>query len=322
MIIKIKLIYPDGKIVTENFFRKKIEVGRYSDNDLVIENATVSGNHCEIIQENDSLKILDKGSRNGVIFNEALVSEARIDKLGILKLGDCILEVELDQEDRTREIDLAQFNDGRKQKNKTVFVLGGCYIFLTSLKFWLGNYHSSQLKVFNELLMELVGFLMIYTIFILFSKLASRKMNLMAILNLLIRTILFSSILYIGMDFMLSIHPWFSWIQLVLAIYLIHCLTRYIQILNSHLQYKKVITYVTTFVLVIFSSIKLVEKINSHSDFYFKSYAFDQHFSFFVPYIAIVDSNLSEFNTGLAKAAKDVDQYRLEYQEKKKSHQQ
>lgn len=48
---------------------KRIKIGRDLDNNLVITNNMVSRHHCEIIQENNRIRIVDLNSRNGTFVN-------------------------------------------------------------------------------------------------------------------------------------------------------------------------------------------------------------------------------------------------------------
>jgi predicted component of type VI protein secretion system len=64
------------------------KIGRYPDNEIVIDNVGVSGNHAEILQQSDKYIIRDKKSTNGVYVNGELTTEKEIklgDEIGIFK---------------------------------------------------------------------------------------------------------------------------------------------------------------------------------------------------------------------------------------------
>ncbi|MGR8931778.1 MAG: FHA domain-containing protein [Gammaproteobacteria bacterium] len=53
-------------------------IGRNRDNDIVIENAGVSGNHAEIIKNDDRYRIYDLNSKNGVFVNGERIGDKEI----------------------------------------------------------------------------------------------------------------------------------------------------------------------------------------------------------------------------------------------------
>lgn len=63
-------------------------IGRNRDNDIVIDNVGVSGNHAEIIKNGDKYTIYDLNSTNGVYVNGERVSDKELklgDEIGIFK---------------------------------------------------------------------------------------------------------------------------------------------------------------------------------------------------------------------------------------------
>jgi predicted component of type VI protein secretion system len=64
------------------------KIGRNQDNDVVIDNVGVSGNHAEIIKNGDKYTIHDLKSKNGVYVNGERISEAELnfgDEISIFK---------------------------------------------------------------------------------------------------------------------------------------------------------------------------------------------------------------------------------------------
>jgi hypothetical protein len=71
----------------------KLTIGRGLDNDIVLEDASVSRHHAEVTREGARLEIRDLGSRNGTWVNAARVSAAALHPGDELALGTVHLEV-------------------------------------------------------------------------------------------------------------------------------------------------------------------------------------------------------------------------------------
>jgi len=66
----------------EHAFEKgEIRIGAMDDNDVVIQDDTVSRYHCKILQEDNAYVLLDLGSTNGTFINRVRIRE------GFLKPG-------------------------------------------------------------------------------------------------------------------------------------------------------------------------------------------------------------------------------------------
>ncbi|HQX48716.1 MAG TPA: FHA domain-containing protein [Planctomycetaceae bacterium] len=68
--------------------KKKLTLGRRSDNDLVLPCGSVSGNHCELELVNGHWWVRDLGSRNGVSVNNVKCETSKILPGGVLRLGN------------------------------------------------------------------------------------------------------------------------------------------------------------------------------------------------------------------------------------------
>ncbi len=62
--------------------KKDSLVGRMEDCDIILPDASISGHHCKIIQENNRIRIIDFGSTNGTRINGQIITE------GSLQVGD------------------------------------------------------------------------------------------------------------------------------------------------------------------------------------------------------------------------------------------
>lgn len=74
--------YVDGQRSLRQFFLhrgKQATIGSRRDADLVVEDACISGIHCQLDASNGALELVDLGSKNGVYLGNARVSRARLD---------------------------------------------------------------------------------------------------------------------------------------------------------------------------------------------------------------------------------------------------
>src|SRR5437868_15254660 len=83
------LLQFEGAVIKEIPITKgDITVGRRPDNDIVIDNPTVSGHHCKITISGDSFFVEDLNSSNGVFVNAKKVIKSGLkdnDVIGIAK---------------------------------------------------------------------------------------------------------------------------------------------------------------------------------------------------------------------------------------------
>ncbi len=72
---------------------KALRVGKAPDNDLVVEDSTVSRHHLSVERVPDGIRIVDLGSRNGVRVGGSRVTEAVVDAGALIRLGEVELVV-------------------------------------------------------------------------------------------------------------------------------------------------------------------------------------------------------------------------------------
>ena len=75
---KCKLVWEkeDGKVSEYIFDQSTINLGAMDDNDLVVDDETVSRYHCKIYQDENSYIVQDLGSTNGTFVNRVRIKEA------------------------------------------------------------------------------------------------------------------------------------------------------------------------------------------------------------------------------------------------------
>jgi DNA-binding NtrC family response regulator len=72
--------------------RPLTKLGKKEDNDLVLDEKTVSRNHVEIVQTEDSYLLKDLGSTNGTYINDIRVKEAYLSPGDIIRMGTVRVE--------------------------------------------------------------------------------------------------------------------------------------------------------------------------------------------------------------------------------------
>lgn len=79
---KLQVYLPDGTQAVHDLTDEKITIGRLPENDLQIEEGSVSSRHAELVLEHDRYHLHDLGSTNGTFVNEEPVTDV------ILSPGD------------------------------------------------------------------------------------------------------------------------------------------------------------------------------------------------------------------------------------------
>ncbi|MCB9597169.1 MAG: sigma 54-interacting transcriptional regulator [Sandaracinaceae bacterium] len=69
------------------FERDVVTLGAMEDNDLVVDDETVSRNHCRIVREGDQYLLIDNGSTNGTFINRVRIREAFLHANCTITLG-------------------------------------------------------------------------------------------------------------------------------------------------------------------------------------------------------------------------------------------
>jgi pSer/pThr/pTyr-binding forkhead associated (FHA) protein len=85
---RCKLVVVRGGILTEHTFEKDvITIGAMEDNDVVLDDDTVSRNHCTIALEGDSYILTDNDSTNGTYLNRVRIRSAYLTPNQVITLG-------------------------------------------------------------------------------------------------------------------------------------------------------------------------------------------------------------------------------------------
>ena len=83
---KVQLV-EDGVVTERTFDQDVITIGAIEDNDLVINDDTVSRHHCRIHVDGGAYMIEDLGSTNGTFVNRVRIKEAWLSHGQVITLG-------------------------------------------------------------------------------------------------------------------------------------------------------------------------------------------------------------------------------------------
>src|SRR5262245_60228479 len=93
----LRIVMRDGSVAERDLTQKEVAIGKGPQNDIILPDASVSSAHAVIRFEDGVYKIIDLGSRNGTLINDArLGAEPRAIQHGdLIKMGHCSLTFRL-----------------------------------------------------------------------------------------------------------------------------------------------------------------------------------------------------------------------------------
>ncbi len=92
MLLRVKGGPRDGE--TFRITKAVTLIGRHADNDIRLQEHSVSNHHAELVIEGNTARIIDKKSRNGVRVNNVHVTERALDNGDQIAIGSAVLEFE------------------------------------------------------------------------------------------------------------------------------------------------------------------------------------------------------------------------------------
>lgn len=115
IILNVKL--KDGTFQSFEFLgRKYISIGRWKNNDVVLDDPTVSGHHANIDYVNDLIYLYDLNSRNGSFVNKKRITSQLLKNGDVINLGNSTIEyVNEDLESKFDELE-------SRRSSKTEFI--------------------------------------------------------------------------------------------------------------------------------------------------------------------------------------------------------
>ncbi len=171
------------------FEEAPISIGRSIENRVIINDASVSSQHCEIVYENDQYLLRDTSSLNGLVVKGKKVSELELGVHSKIRLGTVKVEIFTDQNpvEKTVRVDLEEW---RKQSAKEDRVAILHSILLLSGTFLMQIIDSSQrareFEWFETVLMGVssaVGIALIAFFISIYSKVQAKKYQYFKILR-------------------------------------------------------------------------------------------------------------------------------------------
>jgi len=87
MDVNLTMLREKGSPKTINLINNPTIIGRRGDCDLRVPSMTVSRRHCQINNDNGTLRIRDLGSRNGTVINGRRIQQAELKAGDELKIG-------------------------------------------------------------------------------------------------------------------------------------------------------------------------------------------------------------------------------------------
>ncbi|MFQ5863864.1 MAG: SpoIIE family protein phosphatase [bacterium] len=88
---KLRVSQGNGLNQTYYLFSKKYKIGRGANNDVVIEDSSVSRYHAEISLQRGYFYFKDNGSKNGSLINSQRVTQKRLVHLDCIQLGNAVI---------------------------------------------------------------------------------------------------------------------------------------------------------------------------------------------------------------------------------------
>ena len=96
-MLTILLRFNDKLLKTIETDKEVITIGRNADNDIQIDNLSVSKKHAKITHDKGGYYIEDLNSTNGTYLNEKMISKSQMNHKDVVTVGKHTLEFQLDQ---------------------------------------------------------------------------------------------------------------------------------------------------------------------------------------------------------------------------------
>ena len=82
------IITLDGEVVKEFVINKEaVTIGRKHENDIQLNDLTVSGRHALITEQNGAIVVEDLGSTNGTLLNGSHINKATLQHGNVIQIG-------------------------------------------------------------------------------------------------------------------------------------------------------------------------------------------------------------------------------------------
>ncbi|MFC1494896.1 adenylate/guanylate cyclase domain-containing protein [Thermodesulfobacteriota bacterium] len=116
----IKLENNDGESINIPVLKDKIDIGRGADNDIIIQDSTVSRNHARIMHTDNNYTIMDMGSHNGIRVNGKKVKKALLRNNDLIEIGNHNLTFQTKEEYKPSDSQVIIHDEEEKDDQKIV----------------------------------------------------------------------------------------------------------------------------------------------------------------------------------------------------------
>ncbi|MCG3160706.1 MAG: hypothetical protein JMDDDDMK_01775 [Acidobacteria bacterium] len=105
----LHILLRDGSVIERDLKDGAVKIGKLPQNDIILDDASVSGSHAMISFEGGAYRISDLGSKNGTSLNDARITEPRALQHGdLIKMGHCTLTFRLKEAGDTLSVQRTQ----------------------------------------------------------------------------------------------------------------------------------------------------------------------------------------------------------------------
>lgn len=180
-------VLQDSRVVREALFADApVTIGRDAGSTLVLADVSVSRAHARVERgEDGQLRVVDLGSRNGLVVDGRAASSAVLDGRCSLRLGQTELELELVSDCPTLEIPATAWRQEERRRGVAArlgyLALGVAGLLAASLidaSFWSPWNHTRGVSLFGEAIAAAVGLPVLASLVFLVLKVIGRRVRL------------------------------------------------------------------------------------------------------------------------------------------------
>jgi pSer/pThr/pTyr-binding forkhead associated (FHA) protein len=101
----LHILQRDGSVIEREIQSSEFRIGKGPQNDIILNDASVSGTHAMITFGDERFMLTDLGSRNGTLLNEARLTEARpLEHGDLIKMGHCTITFRIKGAETTQSV--------------------------------------------------------------------------------------------------------------------------------------------------------------------------------------------------------------------------
>ncbi len=189
MAIVVELLSRDDKVINHFFVDKpSVSIGRAYDNDVRLEDPYVSPYHVSFEDSEESIKLSDKESLNGVKVNKTAVIESQVSPSDIITIGRSRLRVFHHHNSVAPTIQLSQLEEDIEwmSSRKVCAALLAVFCVLAGTQYFVNSIVDVKTFVLIKVVLTLVGAACIWPFsFALLSKLAKKDSRIISQFSLI-----------------------------------------------------------------------------------------------------------------------------------------